>query len=140
MWLAFIDIEHPIQVFNLINGILWLDGIKYRIVFGFNKKIRVKYWNGYRTLVEDVDNENDTLEEATNVEDSLFDPMKSEQFIEVLVCRDKLQKHANYHEVDNIELAVMEMKENIDFVMAKDPKLEPSTVYIAVLLDSRVLW
>ena len=83
--------EHPIQVFKLINGILWLDGIKYRIVFGFNKKIRVQYWNGYRTLVEDVDNENDTLEEATNVEDSLFDPMKSEQFIEVLVYGDKLE-------------------------------------------------
>ena len=29
----------------------------------------------------------------------------------------------------------MEMKENMDFVMTKDPTLEPNTVYRAVLLE-----
>ena len=129
MWLAFIDMEHPIQVFKLINGILWLDGIKYRRVAGFNKKTRVQYWicsfdNKYkntkcecRAFIKLVLKHGNEEEEIANLTEMIWNEMtplkkqqklkivclilhrKSEQFIEVLVYGDKLEKHANYHEV-----------------------------------------
>ena len=88
------------------------------------------------TISDDMETYNSEIfEDITNHEGSVVDPRKSEQFTEVLVYGDTLEKHAIFHEVDKVELTVMEMKENMDFVMAKDPTLEPSTVYKAVLLE-----
>ena len=164
MCFVFTNMEHQSQAYKFINGILWLDGIKYRRVAGFNKKNIVQYWicsysNKYKntkcecraitkyvlkegsdmedivnlneidiTISDDMETYNSEIfEDITNHEGSVVDPRKSEQFTEVLVYGDTLEKHAIFHEVDKVEFTVMEMKENMDFVMAKDPTLEPST-------------
>ena len=97
--------------------------------------------NDNENRVQDSDNNHDEGETYQDISSELddtvelVDPRGNPNFKEILVYVDPVDKHAKYHEIDKFNMLVEEMKESMDFIVQKDPTLEPLTVYNAVVQE-----